>query len=71
MDKKKALFHAVVTGIIVMLILAATISLVWGFMLLMEKLIASRGIWPALLIIALIVAIIVSVSSYRYFRKED
>lgn len=71
MNKGKALLHAVITGIIVMMILAAAISLIWGFMLLMEKLIASRGIWPALLIIALIVAIIVSVSSYKYYRKED
>ena len=66
MDKKKALFHALITALTVCLMTLAII----GIIILLCIVGKNHPILSvALVFIAL--AVIVGVSSYRYFRKED
>lgn len=66
MDKKKALFHAVITALIVCLM---TFAIIGGIILLYFAGKNHPILTTALVFIAL--AVIVGVSSYRYFRKEE
>ena len=70
MDKKKALFHAIVTVIVVYVILGAIMCGCYGFFLLMERVYDARFRLLAIMVPAFWVAVIVAVSAYRYFRKE-
>lgn len=71
MDKKRALFHAIVTGITVALLLAIAIAIGFVTCLILEWTTRNGYGWLAVVAVFLIVAVIVGVSSYRYFRKED
>lgn len=66
MDKKKALFHAVITALTVCLMVLVIVGIVFllCFFLRDYPLLAA-----ALVLLGL--AVIVGVSSYRYYRKED
>lgn len=66
MDKKKALFHAVITAAIVCLM---TLAIIGGIILLCFAGKNHPILAVALVFIAL--AVIVGVSSYKYFRRED
>ena len=66
MDKKRALFHAIVTALTVCLM---TLAIIGGIILLCFVLRDYPLLTAALMLVVL--AVIVGVSSYRYFRKED
>ena len=71
MDKKRALFYAIVTAIVVSVILGGAMCGVYGIVLLMEKL-YNAGFHLLTFIIPLcFVAGMVAVNAYRYFRKEE
>ena len=66
MDKKKALFHAVVTALTVCLMILAIIGIV--------ILLCFVGKNYPILAVALVfiaLAVIVGISSYKFFRKEE
>lgn len=65
MDKKKALFHAVVTALTVCLM---TLAIIGAIILLC---IVGKN-YPILAVVFVFIAlaVIVGISSYKYFRKE-
>lgn len=65
MDKKKALFHAVVTALTVCLMTLVIVGIV---LLLCFALRDYPLLTAALMLVVL--AVIVGISSYKYFRKE-
>ena len=71
MDKKRALFYAIVTAIVVSVILGATACGACGFVLLIERLYDAGFHLLAFIVPVFLVAAIVAVRAYRYFRKEE
>jgi phosphotransferase system glucose/maltose/N-acetylglucosamine-specific IIC component len=70
MDKKRALFHAIVTAIIVSIIIGITACCVYGIALLMEILYDAGFHLLTFIAPLLLVVVIVAIKAYRYFRKE-
>lgn len=66
MDKKKALFHAVVTALIVCLIILA----ITGAIVLL-CIVGKNHPILAIAFVFIALAVIVGISSYKYFRKEE
>ena len=66
MDKKKALFHAVITASTVCLMTLVIVGIVFLLCFVLRD-------YPLLTaaLMLVVLAVIVGVSSYRYFRKED
>ena len=71
MDKKRALFHAIVTAIVVSVIIGATACGTYGLILLMERLYDAGFHLLAFILPVFLVVAIVAVRAYRYFRKEE
>ena len=66
MDKKKALFHAVITALTICLMTLVIVGIVFLLYFVLRD---YPLLTAALMLIAL--AVIVGVSSYKYFRKES
>ena len=66
MDKKKALFHAVITALTVCLMTLAIVGIVFLLCFVLRD-------YPLLTaaLMLVVLAVIVGVSSYKHFRKED
>ena len=71
MDKKRALFYAIVTAIVVSVILGVAMCGAYGVVLLMERLYDAGFRLVAFIVPLFLAAVIVAVGAYRYFRKDD
>ena len=70
MDKKRALFYAIITAIVVSVILGVAMCGVYGVCLLLEKLYDAGFHLLTFIIPIFLGAVIAAVNAYRYFRKE-
>ncbi len=66
MDKKRALFHAVITALTVCLMTLVIIGIVF----LLCFVLRDYPLLTAALMLA-VFAVIIGISSYRYYRKEE
>lgn len=73
MEQKKALFHAVVTGITVCVILVLVLGIILCSISLFEWLCNAVGtpLTITILVFIFVVAVFITINSYKYFRKEE
>ena len=67
MDKKKALFHAVITALTVCLVA----FIIVGIVSLLCFVLRDYPLLIAAALIFVVLALIVGISSYKFYRKED
>ena len=66
MDKKKALFHAVITALTVCLMTLAIIGII-----ILLCIVGKNHPILAIALVFIALAVIVGISSYKFYRKED
>lgn len=69
MERKKALFHAVVTWIVMAFILAAVVGLIIGMNWLLDK-VFPNNIKAGVILIILLASFAISVHSFFWYRKQ-
>lgn len=69
MNKKQALFHAIITGIVLILLMAIVIGAIIGLIFVFKRF-SDFPILGGILLIVLIVFIPTVVNAYKYYRER-